>query len=81
VFSVTKAGAYWRIIGMVPDSPAAQAGIEAGDLITRINNEPVEQWGSDRFKLLIEKAERITCAFLVGRREYELELDVMDLVP
>jgi predicted aspartyl protease len=80
-FSVTKAGAYWRIVGVVPDSPAMKAGIEEGDLITRIDNEPVEQWGSDRFKQLVDKAETISFAFLVGHREYEMKLAVMDLVP
>lgn len=79
--SVTKAGAYWRIIGVIPDSPAARAGIEEGDLITRINQEPVEQWGSERFNRLVEESDSITFAFLVGKREYEMKLGVMELIP
>ena len=79
--SVTKAGAYWRIVGIVPESPAARAGIEEGDLITRIDQEPVEQWGPERFNALVEKADSITFAFLVGKREFEMKLGVIQLVP
>lgn len=79
--STVKAGGYWRIVGVVPDSPAAKAGIEEGDLITRINSEPVEQWGRERFNALVESSSEITFAFLVGKREYEMKLGVMVLVP
>lgn len=79
--SVAKAGAYWRIVGVIPDSPAAKAGIESGDLITRINDEPVEFWNLERYTQLIEHSDTITFAFLVGRREYEMKLAVMNLVP
>jgi len=79
--SVAKAGAYWRIVGVIPDSPAAKAGIENGDLITRINDEPVEFWNLERYTQLIEHADTVTFAFLVGRREYEMKLAVMNLVP
>lgn len=79
--SVAKAGAYWRIIGVIADSPAARAGVEEGDLITRINQEPVDKWGVQRYADLVQKSKKITFAFLVGRREYEIPLAVMDLVP
>ncbi len=80
-FSVAKAGAYWKVVGIISDSPAARAGVEEGDLITRINQEPVDKWGSERYAHLVETAKTITFAFLVGRREYEIPLGVMDLVP
>ncbi|MFA5266135.1 MAG: PDZ domain-containing protein, partial [Opitutaceae bacterium] len=79
--SVTKAGAYWRIVGVVPGSPAAKAGIEDGDLITRINQESVEQWGSERFNALVEQSDSIVFSFLIGKREYEMKLGIMELVP
>jgi hypothetical protein len=80
-FSVTKAGAYWRIVGVLPESPASKAGIEEGDLITRINQEPVERWGPERIQSLIEETRTITFSFLVGKREYEMSLPVTELVP
>ena len=79
--SVTKAGAYWRVAGVIPESPAARAGIGEGDLITRINDEPVEQWSPERFQSLVDQTDTITHAFLIGRRVYELKLPVMNLVP
>ncbi len=79
--SVSKSGAYWRIVGVIPESPAARAGIEEGDLITRINDEPVEHWNTERFNTLVTQSEAVTFAFLVGKREYEMRLAVMNLVP
>ncbi len=79
--SVAKAGAYWRIIGIIADSPAKKSGVEEGDLITRINSESVENWGPERFASLVEKNDEIVFSFLVGKREYEIKLRVMELVP
>lgn len=79
--SVSKAGAYWRIVGVIPDSPAAKAGVETGDLITRINDEPVEFWNTERYNTLIASSDTVSFAFLVGKREYEMKLSVMELVP
>jgi hypothetical protein len=80
-FSVFKAGAYWRVVGVIPGSAAQKAGVEEGDLITRINEEPVELWGLERFNRLVSEQKSITFSFLVGKREYEIPLEVMDLVP
>jgi len=80
-FSVFKAGAYWRVVGVIPGSAAQKAGVEEGDLITRINEEPVELWGLERFNRQVAEEKSITFSFLVGKREYEIPLQVMDLVP
>ena len=79
--SFTKAGAYWRIVGVTPGSPAAAAGVEPGDLVTRINDEPVESWGPTRYGQLVAQSERIAFSFLLGHREYQLKFPVMELVP
>jgi S1-C subfamily serine protease len=79
--SFSKVGAYWRVVGVVPGSNAASAGVEEGDLITHINNEPVESWSPQRYESLIAQSNEIAFTFLIGRRDFVLKLKVMDLVP
>ena len=42
--SFTKTTAYWRVAAVVDGSPAEQLGVSAGDLCTRISDEPVSAW-------------------------------------
>ncbi|RSZ59283.1 S41 family peptidase [Massilia atriviolacea] len=44
--SVSEEG-FIKIVAPIEDSPAWRAGIKAGDLITRINNEPIQNLGID----------------------------------
>ncbi|MBI5380841.1 MAG: aspartyl protease family protein [Opitutae bacterium] len=79
--SFTKVGAYWRVVGVIPGSHAAELKIEIGDLVTRINGEPVERWGPERFGTLVKQSSDIAFTFLVGRREVETRVNVLVLVP
>jgi membrane-associated protease RseP (regulator of RpoE activity) len=79
--SFAKTPAYWRVAGVVPDSPAVAAEVETGDLVTRINGEPVERWDFRRYEELIARAGAVTFTFLYGTRETEKSLRVFDLVP
>ena len=79
--SFTKTPAYWRVASVVPNSPAAAAGVQAGDLVTRINGEPVERWDIRRYDLLVETATAIEFTFLHGAQEVPQRLDVFNLVP
>lgn len=79
--SFSKTPAYWRVVGIVPDSPAAQAQVQPGDLVTRINGEPVAQWDLRRFEQLVATARSITFTFLNGTTEKNTTLSVFDLVP
>jgi hypothetical protein len=79
--SFAKAGAYWRVVGVVPGSDAAKAGREEGDLITRIDDEPVERWSQQRYEALVAQADEIAFTFFEGQRPFVLKLKVMDLVP
>lgn len=79
--SFDKAPAYWRIAGVIPGSPAEAAGIQTGDLVTRINGEPVSAWNLTRFDQLVATADRITFTFLYGMKEIEKEVRVFELVP
>jgi membrane-associated protease RseP (regulator of RpoE activity) len=79
--SFSKAAAYWRVAGVVPDSPAAAAGVQAGDLVTRINGEPVAKWDLRRFEQLVTGADEIVFSFLNGNVETEKRIGVFALVP
>jgi len=79
--SFTKTPAYWRIAGVVTDSPAAAAGVQSGDLVTRINGEPITRWDLTRFEQLVATADTISFSFLIGTAETEKRIPVFELVP
>lgn len=79
--SFSKSPAYWRVVSVVPDSPAAADGIQTGDLVTRINGQPVDQWDVLRYQELVASASEVTLTFLNGTRETDKRLGVFELVP
>ncbi len=79
--SFSKTPAYWRVSGVVPKSPAEAAGVQVGDLVTRINGEPVAKWELRRYEQLVATAADIGFTFLNGTVEAEKRLGVIDLVP
>jgi hypothetical protein len=79
--SFGKAPAYWRVVGVVPGSPADAANVETGDLVTRINGEPVAQWSTRKYEQLLANAENVSITFLNGTRETQKKLKVVELVP
>ena len=79
--SFTKIPAYWRVAAVVPGSAAEQLEVQAGDLCTRINDEPVAAWPYQRYSELIRTTARITYTFISGKDEQKVTLPVFDLVP
>lgn len=79
--SFSKTPAYWRVAGVIPQSPADAAGIQFGDLVTRIDGEPVAKWNLTRFEQLVTTAKEITFTFLFGTKEVEKRVSVFDVVP
>lgn len=79
--SFSKTPAYWRVASVIPDSPAATAQIQPGDLVTRIEGQPVDQWEITRYQDLLSSASEVVFTFLNGTRETEVRLKVFDLVP
>lgn len=79
--SFSKTPAYWRVVGVVPGSSAVEQGVQTGDLVTRINGEPVARWDLPRYEQLVAAAEEITLTFLFGNNETEKRLRVFELVP
>ena len=79
--SFGRSPVYWRVLAVVPETPAAQLNVQPGDLLVRLNGEPVAQWDYERYAALVKTAAKITCTFLAGAREYDLEVPVFELVP
>lgn len=79
--SFSRTPVYWRVLAVVPETPAAQAPIQTGDLCVRINGEPVEKWGANRYAALLGTAAKVTYTFLHGPKETDLDIPVIDLVP
>ena len=79
--SFTKTAAYWRVAAVVAQSAAEALGVQAGDLCTRINDEPVSAWPFSRYTELIHTAARVTYTFIEGNQEQQVTLPVFDLVP
>jgi C-terminal processing protease CtpA/Prc len=77
----SRTDAYWRVIGLIPDTPAAQLPLEIGDLCVRINGELVQNWTFERYAELVKTAAKITYTFVSGFSEKDLEVSVFDLVP
>jgi len=78
--SFNKTPAYWRVVGVVSGSAAA-ASVAPGDLVTRINGEPVGKWDFRRYEQLLARAHEIVFTFLQGSREHDVSLKVFELVP
>ena len=79
--SFNKTPAYWRVVGIVPGAPAESATVHRGDLVTRINGEPVAKWDLLRYEQLVATADAITFTFLNGTAESDTRIGVFELVP
>ena len=76
----TKTPAYWRVASVVPGSPAEAAGVHAGDIVSRINGEPITEWPLKRYDELVRRAQEITFTFVLGDRENPMVISTFDLV-
>lgn len=79
--SFKRTPAYWRVVAVIPGSPAERAGVRVGDLVTRIDDEPVAVWPLQRYETRIAQADVIDLTFLHGRDETILTVPVFELVP
>jgi Aspartyl protease/PDZ domain len=79
--SFRKTPVYWKVVGVVPTSPAAAAGVSQGDLISRINGEAVASWDPARYEQLVASANSIDYTFIDGSSVATKPIDVAVLVP
>lgn len=76
----SKGPIYWRVVGVVPGSPADEAGIKEGELVTRINGESVANWPLSRFEPFLKRNEEIVFTFLDGAKERPVVIPTFELV-
>ncbi len=79
--SFRKTPAYWKVAGVIPASPADLAGVRPGDLVSRINGEPVDNWDLPRYSRLKSAGGSIAFTFIDGAQESTKSIPVVDLVP
>jgi hypothetical protein len=79
--SFNKSRAYWKITAIAPDSPAQAAGLSPGDLVIRINQEPVEDWDLARYRQLVDRGQVINYTIIKGRDEITHAVKAFTLVP
>ena len=79
--SFRKTPAYWKVAGVVPGSPADKAGVRVGDLVSRINGEPVDNWDLPRFERLRTSTGTIAFTFIDGTQETVKSVAIVDIVP
>ena len=61
--------------------PAERTGVERGELVVRIDGEPVARWDLRRYEARIARGGELELSFLEGSREFARRVAVMDLVP
>ncbi len=76
-----KTPAYWKVVGVIPGSPGQAAGVVAGDLVTRINGEPVSAWKPDRLYDLMARDPSVELTFISGTSQVRRTVPIVDLVP
>lgn len=79
--SFTNKGVYWQVAGVIPNSPAATSAIQSGDLVVRIDGEPISQWNRRRFDNLVASAREVTYTLQNGTRETHVSVATYELVP
>ena len=79
--SFRKTPAYWKVTGVIAGSPADAGGVKPGDLVSRIDGEPVGSWDLPRYDRLVATAGRIEYTFIDGAQEAAKSLAVAELVP
>ena len=70
-----------RIAGVIPGSPAEEANLGAGALVTQIEHRPATSWTRDQMEQWINSHEEIALVVAGEAGERALTLPVWDLVP
>jgi predicted aspartyl protease len=71
----------WRVIATIPNSPAAEAAIAKGDLVTQIEGTPARSWTREQIKSWIDAHETLALRLSGETGERDVNLQVWSLVP
>lgn len=79
--SLIADSAGWRVVSIIPNSPAEEAAIVDGDLVTKIEGEPARSWTRDQIQDWIETHEFLALRLSGATGERDANLRVWSLVP
>lgn len=71
----------WRVVGIIPDSPAAGAAIQKDELVTEIEGHPAQEWTRDQLQAWIDTHESVVLKIAGASIERQVNLRVWSLVP
>ena len=80
-FSMIAETGGWRVAGIIPNSPAEQAEIAKGDLVTRFEGRPAAEWTRDQIQGWVDTHHTVALRVTSPAGERELVLRVWALVP
>jgi CO/xanthine dehydrogenase FAD-binding subunit len=70
-----------RIAGVIPGSPAEEANLGSGELVTQIEHRPAASWTRDQMEQWINSRQDVALVVAGVAGERALTLHVWDLVP
>jgi hypothetical protein len=79
--SVKLDPAGWRVVRVIPGSPAEEARLAAGDLITHIEGKQASNWSRDQLHDWVETHDAMKLQVVSGGSSRDLRLRVWLLVP
>jgi predicted aspartyl protease len=79
--SMVADSAGWRVVATIPNSPAEQAAIAKGDLVTQIEGKPARTWTRDQIKSWIDAHDSLALRLSGASGERDVTLRVWSLVP
>lgn len=71
----------WRVVGIIPDSPAESARIAAGDVITEIEHRPARDWTRTQLQAWVDSHDTVALAVASAAGARDFLLPVWALVP
>jgi predicted aspartyl protease len=71
----------WRVVAIIPNSPAEEASIVNGDLVTKIEGKPAQSWTRDQIQNWIEAHDFMALTLSGAGGERDVNLRVWSLVP
>jgi predicted aspartyl protease len=80
-FSLLADAAGWRVVDTIPDSPAANAGIHPGDVLTSIEEKSAIDWTRDAIEQWLDQHATLTVSVQSANGDRTLDLPIESLVP